>query len=206
MERIAAAPVPIGRVGRPVGRPPVRHAGPAARRGRRHRHGPGRAGRPHRGPARSRAGRHGRLRRRRRRAAQRVGRARPRPARSTCSTSESPTRASRRSPTWSTRSTATRRTASCCARPRSACSTTATARRHRSVTVRFSKLGLVDQLFHTVASPAVTYLLLLIGAGAADLRVLHGRRRHRRRGRRDVPVLACTGLADAAGPGVGGRR
>jgi membrane-bound serine protease (ClpP class) len=30
-------------------------------------------------------------------------------------------------------------------------------------TVRFSKLGLVDQLFHTVASPAVTYLLLLIG-------------------------------------------
>lgn len=30
-------------------------------------------------------------------------------------------------------------------------------------TVRFSKLSLVDQLFHTVASPPVTYLLLLIG-------------------------------------------
>lgn len=30
-------------------------------------------------------------------------------------------------------------------------------------TVRFSKLSLPDQLFHTVASPAVTYLLLLIG-------------------------------------------
>jgi membrane-bound serine protease (ClpP class) len=29
--------------------------------------------------------------------------------------------------------------------------------------VRFAKLGLVDQLFHTVASPAVTYLLLLTG-------------------------------------------
>ena len=29
--------------------------------------------------------------------------------------------------------------------------------------MRFSKLGLVDQLFHTVASPAVAYLLLLIG-------------------------------------------
>lgn len=29
--------------------------------------------------------------------------------------------------------------------------------------VRFSKLGLVDQLFHTVASPPVAYLLLLIG-------------------------------------------
>jgi membrane-bound serine protease (ClpP class) len=30
-------------------------------------------------------------------------------------------------------------------------------------TVRFSKLSLVDQLFHTVASPPVAYLLLLIG-------------------------------------------
>jgi len=32
-----------------------------------------------------------------------------------------------------------------------------------ATTVRFSKLSLVDQLFHTVASPAVSYLLLLIG-------------------------------------------
>jgi membrane-bound serine protease (ClpP class) len=32
-----------------------------------------------------------------------------------------------------------------------------------ATTLRFSKLSLVDQLFHTVASPAVTYLLLLIG-------------------------------------------
>jgi membrane-bound serine protease (ClpP class) len=31
--------------------------------------------------------------------------------------------------------------------------------------VRFSKLGLVDQLMHTVASPPVAYLLLLIGLG-----------------------------------------
>ena len=38
-----------------------------------------------------------------------------------------------------------------------------TVRRDTTATVRFSKLGLVDQLFHTVASPAVTYLLLLIG-------------------------------------------
>ena len=29
--------------------------------------------------------------------------------------------------------------------------------------VRFAKLGLIDQLFHTVASPPVAYLLLLIG-------------------------------------------
>ncbi|MFV0306646.1 MAG: NfeD family protein [Desertimonas sp.] len=32
-----------------------------------------------------------------------------------------------------------------------------------AATTRFSKLSLVDQLFHTVASPAVTYLLLLTG-------------------------------------------
>ncbi|MGH9270450.1 MAG: hypothetical protein ACRDZ2_04185, partial [Ilumatobacteraceae bacterium] len=38
-----------------------------------------------------------------------------------------------------------------------------TPRRDTTATVRFSKLGLVDELFHTVASPAVTYLLLLIG-------------------------------------------
>ncbi|CAN5861637.1 nodulation protein NfeD [soil metagenome] len=36
-------------------------------------------------------------------------------------------------------------------------------RRDTTATVRFSKLGLVDEIFHTVASPAVTYLLLLIG-------------------------------------------
>ena len=35
--------------------------------------------------------------------------------------------------------------------------------RDTTATVRFSKLGLVDQLFHTVASPAVAYLLLLVG-------------------------------------------
>jgi membrane-bound serine protease (ClpP class) len=40
-----------------------------------------------------------------------------------------------------------------------------TPRRETVATVRFAKLGLVDQLFHTVASPAVTYLLLLIGLG-----------------------------------------
>jgi len=36
-------------------------------------------------------------------------------------------------------------------------------RRDTTSTVRFSKLSLADQLFHTVASPAVTYLLLLAG-------------------------------------------
>ncbi len=38
-----------------------------------------------------------------------------------------------------------------------------TVQRDTVSTVRFFKLGLVDQLFHTVASPAVTYLLFLTG-------------------------------------------
>ncbi len=36
-------------------------------------------------------------------------------------------------------------------------------RREPVTSVRFGQLGLVDQLFHTVASPAVAYLLLIIG-------------------------------------------
>jgi membrane-bound serine protease (ClpP class) len=38
-----------------------------------------------------------------------------------------------------------------------------TVRRDTTTVVRFSKLSLIDQLFHTAASPAVAYLLLLIG-------------------------------------------
>ena len=38
-----------------------------------------------------------------------------------------------------------------------------TVQRNTVATPRFSKLGLVDQLLHTVASPPVAYLLLLIG-------------------------------------------
>ena len=38
-----------------------------------------------------------------------------------------------------------------------------TIQRETIATVRFAKLDLVDQLFHTVASPPVAYLLLLIG-------------------------------------------
>lgn len=70
-----------------------------------------------------------------------------------------------------------------------------TARRDTTATVRFAKLGLVDQLFHTVASPAVTYLLLLIGlallifefftAGVGVAGVVGA----------SCAVLACTGLA-----------
>ncbi len=62
-------------------------------------------------------------------------------------------------------------------------------------TVRFSKLSLVDQLFHTVASPPVTYLLLLAGlallvfefftAGVGVAGVVGA----------ICTVLACTGLA-----------
>ena len=80
-----------------------------------------------------------------------------------------------------------------------------TPRRDTTATVRFAKLGLVDQLFHTVASPAVAYLLLLIGlallvfefftAGVGVAGVVGAA----------CVVLACTGLADAAGPRLGGR-
>jgi membrane-bound serine protease (ClpP class) len=38
-----------------------------------------------------------------------------------------------------------------------------TVRRDTTAVVRFSKLSLVDQLFHTATSPAVAYLLLLVG-------------------------------------------
>ncbi len=64
-----------------------------------------------------------------------------------------------------------------------------------ATTVRFSKLSLIDQLFHTVASPAVTYLLFLIGmallifefftAGVGVAGVVGA----------GCVVLACTGLA-----------
>lgn len=40
-----------------------------------------------------------------------------------------------------------------------------TVQRDTIATVRFFKLDLLDQLFHTVASPPVTYLLFLIGLG-----------------------------------------
>ncbi len=40
---------------------------------------------------------------------------------------------------------------------------TGQVRRDTTATVRFSKLSLTDQLFHTVASPPVAYLLLLTG-------------------------------------------
>ena len=81
-----------------------------------------------------------------------------------------------------------------------------TVRRDTTATVRFSKLGLVDQLFHTVASPAVTYLLLLIGlallifefftAGVGIAGVVGAA----------CVVLACTGLATLPARGLGGRR
>jgi len=40
-----------------------------------------------------------------------------------------------------------------------------TVQRNTIAVPRFTKLGLVDQLFHTVASPPVAYLMLLIGVG-----------------------------------------
>ena len=68
-------------------------------------------------------------------------------------------------------------------------------RRDTTATVRFAKLSLVDQLFHTVASPPVAYLLLLTGlalivfefftAGVGVAAVVGA----------VCVILACTGLA-----------
>jgi len=68
-------------------------------------------------------------------------------------------------------------------------------RRDTTSTVRFAKLSLVDQLFHTVASPPVAYLLLLTGlalivfefftAGVGVAAVVGA----------VCVILACTGLA-----------
>ncbi|MEM1333561.1 MAG: NfeD family protein [Actinomycetota bacterium] len=68
-------------------------------------------------------------------------------------------------------------------------------RNDTTAVVRFSKLGLIDQLFHTVASPPVAYLLLLTGlalivfefytAGVGVAGVVGA----------VCLVLACTGLA-----------
>lgn len=40
-----------------------------------------------------------------------------------------------------------------------------TVQRNTVAVPRFTKLGLIDQLFHTVASPPVAYLMLLVGLG-----------------------------------------
>ena len=71
----------------------------------------------------------------------------------------------------------------------------ASAQRETIATARFFKLGLVDQLFHTVASPPVAYLLLLTGlalivfefftAGVGVAAVVGA----------VCVILACTGLA-----------
>ena len=150
-------------LGRPVRRPALRHAGAAARRRRRHR-----AWRRARGSATS-APRCGRTalrstsaRRRRRCARARSGSATParlgvlRPAH--LRRGHPDDRQHGRRPRR-LRATA----ASSWRRRRSASLDDGTSRRDTTTTVRFAKLGLVDQLFHTVASPPVAYLLLLIG-------------------------------------------
>ena len=196
--RVATAPIPIGIWVGPSG---ARFYGTAAQllavadvTGM----APGRAGRLHRRtarPARDARGCLGRLRRRRGTSAQRVGRAVRRPHARACSSSASTTRASRRSPTWSRRWTATRRTASCWSPPNSPCSTTVRPASTPCRSCASRSWRCVDQLFHTVASPPVAYLLLLIGlallifefftAGVGIAGVVGA----------VCTVLACTGLA-----------
>ena len=80
-----------------------------------------------------------------------------------------------------------------------------TVRRTTIAPVRQSSLPFVDRLFHTVASPAITYLLLLVGlallvfefftAGVGVAGVVGA----------GALVLACTGLAALPARGLGGR-
>ena len=62
-------------------------------------------------------------------------------------------------------------------------------------TVRFSKLSLVDQLFHTVASPPVTYLLLLAGLALLVFEFFTAGVGVAGAVGAVCTVLACTGLA-----------
>ncbi len=62
-------------------------------------------------------------------------------------------------------------------------------------TVRFSKLSLVDQLFHTVASPPVTYLLLLAGLALLVFEFFTAGVGVAGAVGAICTVLACTGLA-----------
>ena len=78
-----------------------------------------------------------------------------------------------------------------------------TVQRDTIAVTRFSKLGLVEQLFHTVASPAVAYLLLLVGlallvfefytAGVGIAGVVGA----------GATILACYGLAELPDPRLG---
>ena len=197
-------PAPDRRLGRAVRRPPVRDAGPDPRRRRRHRHGARGAGRATSacrsspptptvdfGAAEST------------RCA--TGRSGSSDARgSTCSSSASPTRASRRSPTCSTRSTGTRRTASCSRRPRTVLDD-GTVRRDTTTTVRFSKLGAGRPAVPHRRQPGRRLPAVPRRAGAAGVRVLHRRRRHRRRRRRGAPRPGLHRPGRAAGPRLGGR-
>ena len=94
--------------------------------------------------------------------------------------------------------TATRSSASSSSPPSEAVTDSGVAARAstRSPLARFSQLlGLIDQLFHTVASPPVAYLLLLTRSGAARLRVLHRRRWGGWRASELLHFLAFSGLA-----------
>ena len=198
-------------VGRTLRRPAVRSAGTAPRRGRRHRHGSRRA---HRSRRRAAAAAHRpaerphRLRRGHHGAANRIARPErgPRPRRAR------PARLRRGHPDDEEHGRRARRLrvrrASCCTPPTRASTTTGTMQRDTVAVVVLHKLPLVDQLFHTVASPAVSYLLLLIGlallifefftAGVGIAGVVGA----------GSLVLACTGLAalPARGWAVGLHR
>ena len=159
--RVAAAHRHLGRAVELGAR--LRPAGPAVRRRRRHRDGAGEPHRLHRRAAdlRRRPGR--RLRRRHTEAARRLDELQRGSSARACSSWTPATSASRPCATWCSPSTASRPRARRSTRWSTSCRTTARCSA-TSTLVRFNGLGLLDQLMHTVASPAMAYLLVVIGA------------------------------------------
>ena len=80
-----------------------------------------------------------------------------------------------------------------------------TVRRTTIAPVRQSSLPFVDRLFHTVASPAITYLLLLLGLALLVFEFYTAGRRHRRRGRCRRPRAGVQRACGPPGAGLGGR-
>ena len=191
---VAESPVPDRRVGRAIAGPALRHPRPAARRRRRHRDGAGGTRRAHRRAARPARGRR-RLRRRRERGCGPVRSASARPATSGVLRQRVTDEGI---PTLTSMVNAL----DGYAEGGRVLQTTedevlddGTVRRTTIAPVRQSSLPFVDRLFHTVASPAITYLLLLVGlallvfefftAGVGVAGVVGA----------GALVLACTGLA-----------
>ena len=191
------------RLGRPDRRPVLRHRRPDPGRRRRHRDGPRRTGRLHRRAARP-ARHRDRLRCRRGAPPQRIGRALRRPlARHLQAADRRRGHPDRQQHGAGTRRVRGERRRAVDHRPRRA--------RRRVDPVRHDRHGAIRQA--VTRRPAVPHGGQPAGrlsppadrARAARLRVLHGRGRHRRRGRRGVHRARLYGCGRASDPTVGVR-